>query len=306
MTRPQVGSRWFVALCLVGLGLGLFPATMAARWRGLVRDALRPGQSLLLKTAKQVTRDGSSRTELADVRNRAQVAEERARQLELRVERLERLVRAADVPRGKGGDQARSDPLFVPQLVSARVLGEVSRALRGSLKLVGAGTAGGVVPQTFVLDETQTLVDQGVEAQVSVGDAVYAGRSVIGKIVEAGQYASTLQLVTDAGYSGRARLARRTHDGLAFGAEGTLTGSGESVCRLKRIQEPVNVGDEVYTGGTDGVLPYPMYYGRVVRAELEPGAAEWTIDVKPAAKLDQLDDVLILRLAVNQARLLAD
>ena len=57
---------------------------------------------------------------------------------------------------------------------------------------------------------------------LAAGDAVYAGRIVIGKIAEVGRFSSTLRLVTDSGYSGRARLARRTSQGLVFGAEGTL------------------------------------------------------------------------------------
>jgi cell shape-determining protein MreC len=115
-----------------------------------------------------------------------------------------------------------------------------------------------------------------------------------------------LQLVTDPGFSGRARLARQTSRGLAFGSEGTLVGGGANLCRLKRIMEPVNVGDEVYSGGTDGVLPYPMFYGRVVRAELEEGATEWSIDVEPAAKLDRFDRVQILRMSLNPSRLMAN
>ena len=49
-----------------------------------------------------------------------------------------------------------------------------------------------------------------------------------------------------------------------------------------------------------------MYYGKVVRAELEPGAQEWSIWVKPAAVDVRLETVLILRRVLNPDRILAN
>jgi len=122
-------------------------------------------------------------------------------------------------------------------------------------QLLGAGDRAGITESALVLDDTRPLVDLGDDTGLSPGDAVYAGRVVIGKIAEVGRFSSTLRMVTDSEYSGRARLARRTSQGLVFGAEGTLVGDGSDLCRLKHISDPVNVGDEVVTGGTDGRFP---------------------------------------------------
>lgn len=305
--------RWLVALCVAGVGLGLAPSHMAARWRGAVRDLLRPGQSVVQSAAAQVRslaperrNEGASSDELGVFKERLAASQRRTRQLEIQVATLEQRMSKAGPADSNAPVGESRPPLYVPQLVEARVLGEISGSLWRSQKLVGAGTASGIVESSLVLHDDRLLVDQGADARVSSGDAVYAGRCVVGKIVEAGRYSSTLQLVTDDGYSGRARLARRTSAGLAFGSEGTLVGTGKPICHLRRIQEPVNVGDEVFTGGTDGILPYAMYYGRVVRAELEPGATAWSIDVEPAAALDRLDVVQVLRLTINSTRLLAD
>jgi cell shape-determining protein MreC len=313
MSRAPADFRWFLALCVAGAGLGLAPANFAARWRGAVRDALRPGQTLVhvaaarmkpTVTALPIGRERSNETRALKARLAAE--EHRNRRLETQLTAFKRRWSTGDSSGGEVPLGETRAALFVPQLVEARVLGETSAAAWRAQKLVGAGTTAGIVESSLVLNDDRPLVDQGADARVSTGDAVYAGRCVVGKIIEAGRYSSTLQLVTDAGYSGRARLARRTSSGLAFGSEGTLVGGGDDLCHLKRIHEPVNVGDEVFTGGTDGVLPCPMYYGRVVRAELEPGATEWSIDVKPAATLDQIDFVQILRLVINPGRLLAD
>ena len=125
------------------------------------------------------------------------------------------------------------------------------------------GANDGIAESALVLEGTQPLVDLGSDADVSPGDAVYAGRIVIGKIAEVGRYSSTLRLVTDPGYSGRARLARRNDRGaLVFGAEGTLTADGSELCRLKHITDPVNVGDEVFTGGGWGYCRPPCITAR--------------------------------------------
>src|SRR5262245_5661104 len=97
----------------------------------------------------------------------------------------------------------------------------------------------------------------------------------------------------------------RTSQGLLSGAEGTIMGDGSDLCRLRHIAVPVNVGDEVFTGGADGALPLPMYYGKVVRAELEAGATEWSVWVRPAAIEERLETLLILKRVVNSDRILA-
>jgi cell shape-determining protein MreC len=199
-----------------------------------------------------------------------------------------------------------SPPLVTARLVEARVLGEETAALWRGRKLLAAGSREGLAESSLVLDDARSLVDVGDDTRLSPGDAVYAGRIVIGKIAEVGRYSSTLRLVTDPGYSGRARLARRTSRGLAFGAEGTLTGDGSTLCRLRHISDPVSVGDEVFTGGTDGSIPYPMYYGKVVRADLEAGSQEWLVWVQPAAATERLETVLVLRRTVNPDRVLAN
>ncbi|MGH7127119.1 MAG: hypothetical protein ACREIV_01030, partial [Planctomycetaceae bacterium] len=102
--------------------------------------------------------------------------------------------------------------------------------------------------------------------------------------------------------------ARPTSQGLVFGPCGRLEGRGEELCRLTLIAptEAVEVGDEVYTSDRDSTLPYPMYYGRVVRAKLRPGAPEWDIWIRPAAVEIDPKTVQVLRRRLNPLRPLAE
>lgn len=307
-------GKLLLAIVAVVAGVGLFfaPAEALLPLRALVRDLLRPGQTAI--------RSGLTQCRERLVALAGQTPQTRLREVEreleaVRLENRRLAVEAAswrakldELSARQGLTPVRSGlpPLITPRLVEARVLGEETAGLWRARKLVAAGSNDEIAESALVLDDPKPLIDLGADADLLSGDAVYAGRIVIGKIAEVGRYSSTLRLVTDPAYIGRARLARKTSRGLVFGAEGTLVGDGSALCRLKHISEPVNVGDEVFTGGTDGAVAAPMYYGKVVRAELEPGAREWSVWVEPAATSERLESVLILRRAVNSDRILAN
>lgn len=312
--KTHAGDFWLaIALTLAGSGLLFVPVETSRPLRILVRDALGPGQKALDGICRQGRAWRVAFPSLQNQSGRVLALEEELRSvrlanrgLELRAARLSEQLHKLTGQQEWGPSAAARPPLVIPSLVSARVLGEESAALWRGRKMLAAGDRAGITESALVLDDTRTLVDQGDDAHLSRGDAVYAGRVVVGKIAEVGRFSSTLKLVTDSGYSGRARLARRTSQGLVFGAEGTLVGDGSDVCRLTHIVDPVNVGDEVFTGGADGTVPMPMYYGTVVRTHLEPGAQEWSIWVKPAAATERLEIVVILRRALNPDRIMAN
>ena len=311
MTKSSTGGFGMTTvICLAGAGLMFLPVEAGRPFRALVRDALRPGQMALhvaLHHARvQVAAWGRSLNpgnQSADRDDATRDLEVANRRLELQVARLREQVQKLSTQQGLFPTTVSPPPLVSPRLVEARVLGEETAVLWRGMKFLSAGASGGIAESALVLDDPRPLIDLGLDADLATGDAAYAGRIVIGKIAEVGKYSSTLRLVTDATYSGRARLARRTSRGLVFGAEGTLVGDGSELCRLKHIADPVNVGDEVFTGGADGLVPLPMYYGKVVRAELVAGANEWSVWVQPAATDERLESVLILRRTVNRDRI---
>lgn len=314
--KRSAGAGWPTAVILLAsAGLSLFPVEAVRPLRVFVRDVLRPGQLTARRIANSSRRWAESLPIWSSdaARDRILERELQALRLESRQLQLESARLREDIAKLSGQDPffpTRSElpPLVMPRLVEARVLGEETAALwreRGR-KLLSVGTTNLISESALVLDDTRPLVDLGADARLSPGDAVYAGRVAVGKIAEAGRFSSTLRLVTDPAYSGCARLARRTSRGLVFGSEGTLVGDGSELCRLRHITDPVNVDDEVYTGSADGLVRWPMYYGKVVRAELDAGSREWSVWVKPAATSERLESVFILRRAINPDRILAD
>lgn len=195
--------------------------------------------------------------------------------------------------------------LVVPELLTANILSHHGSDGLAESIVIDKGTFQQIQHESFVLESTNPIIDQGADQSLKTGQPVYAGRCVVGRIQETGRWTSALQLTTNPEYSGRARLARKTSEGLTFGAEGILEGIGNGLCRLTGIPDtqPVAVGDEVYTGGQSVMLRDPMFYGQIVKADLLPGSA-WDIVVKPPLETQSLTQVVVLRAMVNPIRIL--
>jgi cell shape-determining protein MreC len=319
MSRDQNTSVWFaVALCFVGGSLILCPANVTDAIRATVHDLTRPGQ-LAVRTVADAAANhiplASGGLEAPDqpatdrhLLARITTLESKLRELAVVNLHLQDEVEAAHLLARQRIASSDPPPLLRPELVTARVIGEETLRPWQGRALLASGSTHGVPDGAIVLaDEGRTLLDVGADRQLTSGESVFAGRTVLGKIIKVTSFTSTVQRVTDRGYRGAARLSRETADGkLVFGQAGTLEGDGSDLCRLKLITEPVNVGDHVYTANTDGILLLPMYYGQDTRAELKPGATEWEIQIRPAPVPDRLTIVHVLRTAANPARVSAN
>jgi rod shape-determining protein MreC len=110
---------------------------------------------------------------------------------------------------------------------------------------------------------------------------------VVGKIVEAFPSTSQVLLINDR-ESGVGALfaASRTH--------GVVKGSGDPNPRLDYIvnDEKVKPGDVLLTSGDDRIFPKGLLIGTVI--DSKPALPFQLIHVQPAARLDRLEDVLVL------------
>jgi rod shape-determining protein MreC len=59
-------------------------------------------------------------------------------------------------------------------------------------------------------------------------------------------------------------------------------------------EQPVQVGDAVLTSGEMGVFPRGLLIGSVLHVSQTPGSLTHSIDVRPAAALATVHDVLIV------------
>ncbi len=130
-------------------------------------------------------------------------------------------------------------------------------------------------------------LDRGERDGVQQNMGVITPQGVVGKVLEVYSTTSQVLLLTDKNGGAGALLADSRTQGAARGSGGPLL----QLDYVSNDQE-VKAGDRVLTSGMDRIFPKDLPLGTVVDAK--PGNPFKQIQVRPAAHLDQLEEVLIL------------
>ena len=131
------------------------------------------------------------------------------------------------------------------------------------------------------------FINRGDQDRIRRNMAVITPDGVVGKIVEVLGNTSQVMLMTDKDMGVGALFAdTRTH--------GVVKGSGESQPKLDYIvnDEKVSAGQVLLTSGEDKIFPKGLLIGAIASAK--EGNPFQVIRVSPAARLDRLEDVLVL------------
>ncbi len=307
--------RWTARLATPGAALAmalaaacvimLLPQAWLVPLRAAAATVLRPGQ----RAASMVR--GQAEGLLAEARRHWNTSRQLA-EVEREVERLrdenrrlagELTTRAPPRPDEGPTDSER---LLQAATVRARFLGVQARAFLKRHELLDAGARQGVEAGALVVEPSQAVIDRGRDARLAPGRLVLDGACVWGKVVEVGPLTSVVLRTTEPGYRDVVRLATHSSPGRPprLGPEGILEGTGEPLARIRMVpvSVPVEVGDEVYASGSEGVLPAPLRCGRVARAELPAGATHWDLWMEPAVGPRPPDEVAVLKIELNPLR----
>jgi rod shape-determining protein MreC len=131
------------------------------------------------------------------------------------------------------------------------------------------------------------FINRGERDHVRRNLAVITPEGIVGKIVEVFPTSSQILLINDKESGVGALFAgTRTH--------GVVKGSGDPNPRMDYIVigEKVEVGDKILTSGEDHIFPKDLPIGKVESARA--ASPFQVISIDPAARLDRLEDVLVL------------
>jgi rod shape-determining protein MreC len=131
------------------------------------------------------------------------------------------------------------------------------------------------------------FINRGTRDHIRNNMAVVTPDGVVGKIVEIFPSTAQVLLINDRESGVGALLAAsRTH--------GVVKGSGDPDPRLDYIvnDEKVAPGDVLLTSGDDRIFPKGLLIGTIT--DSRPALPFQIIHVRPAARLDRLEDVLVL------------
>jgi rod shape-determining protein MreC len=131
-------------------------------------------------------------------------------------------------------------------------------------------------------------ISRGTADGVKKNMAVITPDGVVGKVLDAYGETSQVLLLTDKESGVGALLATRR-------TQGVLRGANEPEASLDYIinEEEVPVGERVLTSGQDRIFPKDLPVGSVV--EVKSGNPFKQIRVHPAARLDRLEEVIVLK-----------
>jgi len=181
--------------------------------------------------------------------------------LKLTISQLES--KAAEADRLAGLLNFRQSHLQVP-MVGARVIG---------------ASAGGA---------SHTIeIDRGERDGVRRNMAVITPDGAVGKVIEVYRDASEVLLLTDREGGVGAMLVESR-------IQSPAGGTGEPLLAMKYVaaDDNVSVGEKVVTSGMDKIFPRDIPVGTV--KEVKPGAPFKQIMLLPAARLDRLEEVIVL------------
>jgi rod shape-determining protein MreC len=135
---------------------------------------------------------------------------------------------------------------------------------------------------------SQTIyLDRGEREGIRRNMGVITPDGVVGKVIEAYRTTSQVLLLTDKESGVGAMLADSR-------IQSPVGGTGEPVLSMKYIpsDDEVQVGEQVVTSGMDRIFPRDLPVGTI--SEVKNGTPFKQVRVRPAAKLERLEEVVVL------------
>lgn len=123
-----------------------------------------------------------------------------------------------------------------------------------------------------------------------IGQAIIDANGIMGQIIHVEAHTSTVMLISDANHAVPIQINRT-------GLRGTVFGTGDSsILELRFIPHnaDIKVGDVVTSSGLGGRFPPNYPVGSISKIERPAGETFASIEITPAAKLDQSREVLML------------
>ncbi|MDP9085811.1 MAG: rod shape-determining protein MreC, partial [Pseudomonadota bacterium] len=167
----------------------------------------------------------------------------------------------------QNGDLKRTNQMLIERIIQARAVQLENAQLKASLQLREHSrepiATGRIIGSSYESPRRFAILSVGSGEGVSVGMPVRSAVGLIGRVIEAGRFASRILLISDRANIVPARLLRGGLPVLATGrGDGTL-----DVRPLEVGRNPFKPGDLLVTSGTGGLYPPLVPVARIVRLD---------------------------------------
>lgn len=145
----------------------------------------------------------------------------------------------------------------------------------------------------------KVVIDKGMAQGVEPGSPVIDESGVLGQVTRVHPLISEVTLATDSDQAIPVINTRTSNRGIVYGDSGRH-GSGGLELRYMAANADVQPGDLLTTSGVDGVYPPGIPVARVAKVERRPDSAFARIVCTPAALVDGVRHVMVLKTLLNQ------
>jgi len=151
------------------------------------------------------------------------------------------------------------------------------------------GVVASVIGRSPIPTQHTIWLDRGARDGLRIDGLVVDAHGLVGRLIDVQPSTSLAMLITDPN-SRVAGLIERSRE------SGLLSGEGTSACRFSYLDAEADVvdGDRIVTAGVGGVYPKGLLLGTVLRVARDREAGSAEAQVRPAASLGRLEDVLCL------------
>jgi len=137
-------------------------------------------------------------------------------------------------------------------------------------------------------------IGEGSASGIELNMPVVTGGGIVGRVVALSPWTSQVMLITDEQAAAGA-IVGKLGESNAMGSVKGLGQRGLAEMRYVSGLEKVEVGDYVLTTGQDGIYPAGLSVGEVIEVRRGTATQPHVIYIRPTARLDQLEQVAVLR-----------
>lgn len=183
------------------------------------------------------------------------------------------------------------------ELQNARQAAVENERLRGLLDLkqqIGyQQLAARVIARDSSVWFNTVTINRGSSSGVALNMPVVTAGGIVGRVIAVSPVTAQIMMITDEKAAAGAIVGQVN----GSGALGSIRGMGETdLVEMRYVSElqKVVVGDHILTTGQDGIYPPGLKVGEVVQVTPGTSSQAHQIFVRPGARLDQLEEVVVL------------
>lgn len=170
--------------------------------------------------------------------------------------------------------------------------------LKALLDLKEKSTYNTVIAKVIARDPSlwfdTVTINRGRMSGIELNMPVVTPGGIVGRVVATGPWVAQVMLITDERAAAGAVVGEIDNSN----ALGSVRGLGEKgLLEMHYVSglEKVEVGNNVLTTGQDGIYPPGLIVGQIIEVRLGSATSPHVIKIKPGARLDSLEEVVVLQ-----------